>query len=702
MPKDPHAEPQSTPDATTGQETTNEEQPAPPSETVDALAPDETHAVSAQPEPSSEPTPPIESVAAEASVTVEHHVQVPVEHTEPVSTEHSEPVVVEHAEPHEEEVQVILTPEAIEEVEAEPEEDYSQLSQEDLAVRMENFSREAEVNSVKNRVHSVREVFYSLFNQERDTALAAFLEAGGERADFEYKSPVEERFTVAYKLYQKRRSEYVLGQEKLRADNLKQKHDILTQMKNILQKEEDMSKAFNDFHELQARWRGIGPVPPQHVNDLWMTYKLYTDRFYEFIRLNRELQDLEMKKNLEMKMQLCERAEELLLEPSLNKALQEVQLLQQKWREIGSVPREKRTEIWLRFKAAADKVYENKREYLDSQKKVFESNYNAKSALITQAEELVNRTVDRHQQWQDNLKQLLELQAEWRKIGPAGKEHNDSVWQKFKGLSDQFFKRKDEFYKNRKKEYAANLQAKTELCIQAEALIDSLDWKATSQEMARLQQEWKKIGPAGDKNEKIWQRFRAAADSFYNRKNEHFAGQDEAQAVNLGLKNELIGEVERYERPGDPSEAIEQLKAFQRKFTEIGLVPFKQKEDIQQRFRAAIQVHFDALKSTPEYRQSIRRSEPGNRSENRPRPAGARMNHPRQPQEAEGSDEQRNLMSRMNKLNGEVQLWENNLGFFANSKNASALKQEYEQKIQAARDEINKLKAKLQELKNPS
>jgi len=253
MPKDPHAEPQSTPDATTGQETTNEEQPAPPSETVDALAPDETHAVSAQPEPSSEPTPPIESVAAEASVTVEHHVQVPVEHTEPVSTEHSEPVVVEHAEPHEEEVQVILTPEAIEEVEAEPEEDYSQLSQEDLAVRMENFSREAEVNSVKNRVHSVREVFYSLFNQERDTALAAFLEAGGERADFEYKSPVEERFTVAYKLYQKRRSEYVLGQEKLRADNLKQKHDILTQMKSILQKEEDMSKAFNDFHELQAR-----------------------------------------------------------------------------------------------------------------------------------------------------------------------------------------------------------------------------------------------------------------------------------------------------------------------------------------------------------------------------------------------------------------------------------------------------------------
>ena len=596
----------------------------------------------------------------------------------------------------------MIIPEAVEEVEAEPEEDYSQLSQEDLAVRMENFSKEQEVNAVKNRVQAVREAFYSLYNHDRDTALAAFLEAGGERADFEYKTPVEERFSSAYKHYQKRRSEFVLGQEKLRAENLNHKHEILRQMKNILQKEEDMSKAFNDFHELQAKWRGIGPVPPQHVNDLWMTYKLYTDRFYEFIRLNRELQDLEMKKNLEMKMQLCERAEELLLEPSLNKALQEVQQLQQKWREIGSVPREKRTEIWLRFKAAADKVYENKREYLDSQKQVFETNYNAKTALITRAEELLNRPVDRHQQWQENLKELLELQVEWRKIGPAGKEHNDAVWQKFKGLSDQFFKRKDEFYKNRKKEYAANLQAKTELCIQAEGLMDSQDWKATSQEMVRLQQEWKKIGPAGDKNEKIWQRFKTACDSFYSRKNEHFAGQDEAQSANLTLKNELIAEVERFERPGDASEAIEQLKAFQRRFMEIGLVPFKQKEDVQQRFRNAVQVHFDALKASPEYRQSFRRTDNGPRSDNRGRSAGPRMNPSRGPQEAEGNDEQRNLMNRMSKLSGEVQLWENNLGFFANSKNASALKQEYEQKIQAAKDEITKLKAKLMELRNPT
>jgi hypothetical protein len=391
---------------------------------------------------------------------------------------------------------------------------------------------------------------------------------------------------------------------------------------------------------------------------------------------------------------LCERAEELLLEPSLNKALQEIQALQHKWREIGAVPREKRTEIWVRFKATVDKIYDNKRSYLDSQKKVFDENLAAKNVLITKAEEIINGSFEKHTQWQEGLKHLLDLQTEWRKIGPAGKEHNDAVWAKFKGTCDQFFRKKDEFYKRKKQEYAANLQKKTELCIQAEALRESNDWKATSNELIRLQQEWKTVGPAGDKNEKVWQRFKTACDAFFQRKSAHFSDQDQAQSGNLDLKNALISEVEQFVLPADPSEAIDQLKSFQRRFTEIGLVPLKQKEDIQQRFRAAVQGHFDALKAKPEYRQSFRqrqdRSERPERQERAYRPQ----------QETGGNDEQRNLMTKMSKLSGEVQLWENNLGFFANSKNASALKQEYESKIQQAKDEISRLKARLQELKS--
>lgn len=583
-----------------------------------------------------------------------------------------------------------------EELEAEPEESFGQMTKEELVLRMEAFSKENDVNTVKNRVQAAKDAFQALFNQERDVAFSAFIESGGVKEEFDYRDALEEKFFDAYKHYQKRRSDFQQSQEKIRTENLRQKNEILQQMKNILQKEEDMSKAFNEFHDLQAKWRNIGPVPTQNVNDLWMTYKLYSDRFYEFIRLNRELQDLEMKKNLEMKMQLCERAEELLLEPSLNKALQEIQALQHKWREIGAVPREKRTEIWVRFKATVDKIYDNKRSYLDSQKKVFDENLAAKNALIGKAEEIINAPFEKHTQWQEGLKHLLDLQTEWRKIGPAGKEHNDAVWAKFKGTCDQFFRKKDEFYKRKKQEYAANLQKKTELCIQAEALRESNDWKATSNELIRLQQEWKTVGPAGDKNEKVWQRFKTACDAFFQRKSSHFSDQDQAQAGNLDLKNALISEVEQFVLPADPSEAIDQLKSFQRRFTEIGLVPLKQKEDIQQRFRAAVQVHFDALKAKPEYRQSFRQ-----RQDRPERPERQERSYRPQP-ETGGNDEQRNLMTKMSKLSGEVQLWENNLGFFANSKNASALKQEYESKIQQAKDEISRLKARLQELKSAS
>lgn len=625
------------------------------------------------------------------------------ESSEVVST--AEAVVSENTEVHEEEsihLSAVAESTDQEEVEAEPAEDFGNMGKEELVARMEAFSREQDVNAVKNRVQAAREVFQQIFNLERDAALAAFLEKGGVKEEFDYKDALEEKFFNAYKHFQKRRSDFVLGQEKIRAENLRLKNEVLQQMKNILQKEEDMSKAFNEFHDLQAKWRSIGPVPPKHMNDLWMTYKLYSDRFFEFIKLNRELQDLEMKKNLEMKMQLCERAEELLLEPSLNKALQEIQGLQVKWREIGAVPREKRTEIWVRFKAAADKIFENKRSYLDSQKEVFEANLKAKQDLIAKAEEILNENPDRHTSWQEGLQRLLSLQTEWRKIGPAGKEHNDEVWTRFKGFCDQFFRNKDNFYKAKKQEYAANLQKKTDLCVQAEALQESNDWKTTANDLIRLQQEWKQIGPAGDKNEKVWQRFKTACDAFFQRKSAHFADQDQAQEVNLGHKNALITEVEQYALPSDPNEALEQLKSFQRRFTEIGLVPHKQKDDIQQRFRTAIQLHFDALKATPEYRQSARERSPRpdfkERSDRAPRGAG--FDRVPRPGAAPESEEHRNLMNKMSKLNGEVQVWENNLGFFANSKNASALRQEYESRIQQARDEIKKIKDRLQELRN--
>ena len=596
---------------------------------------------------------------------------------------------------HEEEkhLDVLAHPEELE-TESEPLEHFGQLSKDELLLRMESFSQENDVNTVRNRVQAAKDAFQSIVQHEKDIQLAAFLENGGVKEDFEAKpDPVEEKFFDLHKKYQKRRNDFVQSQEKIRQDNFRAKQEILQQMKNILQQEEDMSKAFNEFHNLQARWRSTGPVPSQSVNDLWMTYKLYSDRFYEFIKINRELQDLEMKKNLEMKLQLCERAEELLLEPSLNKALQEGQALQHKWREIGAVPREKRTEIWLRFKGVLDKIFEQKRHYLDNQKQLFEQNLKLKTELCEKSEEVIKGVFDKHTDWQEGLKKILELQTEWRKIGPAGKDQNDVIWHRFKASCDQFFKNKDQFYKRRKQEYAANLQQKTELCIQAEALKESEDWKTTTNELVRLQQEWKKIGPAGDKNEKIWQRFKTACDAFFHRKSEHFADQGSQQEENLKQKDALIQEVTTYQLQGDAQESLEQLKDFQRRFTGIGLVPLAKKDDIQTRFRNAIQEHFDALKSSPGYRRPAGGPRHGN---DRPR----ERQHFASSSQPQGSEEQRSLMNKVSKLSSEVSTLENNLGFFANSKNASALRQEYEQKIQQAKDEIAKLKSRLAELRN--
>ena len=641
-----------------------------------------------------------EVVTAEIHHEEEKQLQeIASENIEPATAEelHAEVVTAEIHQEEEKHLQEIA-PEIHEEMEAEPIEDFGQLSKEELCAKMEAFSNEKDVNVVKNRAQAARDAFQAIFNQERDSSLAKFIEDGGIKEEFDYQDPLEAKFFDAYKSFNKRRSEFVLGQEKIRQGNLKLKNDILQQMKTILQKEEDLSKAFNEFHDLQAKWRSVGPVPPQNVNDLWMTYKLYSDRFYEFIKLNRELQDLEMKKNLEMKLHLCEKAEEMFLESSLNKALLEIQSLQHKWREIGAVPREKRTEVWIRFKAAVDKIYDNKRTYLDGQRQHFESNLAGKTALLEKASAIIAEKMEKHTQWQEGLQRLLELQTEWRKIGPTPKENNESIWQQFKSTCDQFFKNKDNYYKAKKQEYATNLQSKTELCNQAEVLKESSDWKATTQELIRLQQEWKKIGPAGDKNEKIWQRFKVVCDEFFARKTANFAAQDLSQGDNLIKKNELIGLVEKFEMPTDPNEALEQLKAFQRSFTEIGLVPLKEKDGIQNRFRSAIQVHFDTLKSKPEYRQSYKprgeRPERSERPERQDRPARSTQ------QSGGGDDEQRNLRSKVEKLNSEVQVWENNLGFFANSKNANALKEEYEQKIQQAKDEIGKLKSRMAQLRN--
>jgi len=582
---------------------------------------------------------------------------------------------------------VQITEEQIEELEPEPLENFSGYTKEELTKRMEELCVETDLNSIRNKVAQAREAFNAIVAHEKATALSLHLEEGKNAEEFEhFPDGMEERFRKAYSKYSKLKADFILGQEKIREENLKTKKEILLLMKNLIQNENNMGKAFNEFHELQARWRNTGAVPQGNVQELWMNFKLYVDRFYDFIKINRELQALDQKKNLEMKLHLCELAEGLILETKLNKAMNEAIGLQNKWKETGFVSKELGNELWTRFRNALDKVFENKKQYLEELEKKHAANYEAKVKLCEQLEAFAESNYEQHQQWQDAQKNMMELQNEWKKIGPSSKATNDVVWKRFRTGTDNFFKVKDEFYKKKKSEFAVNLQAKTEICIQAEGLQENSDWKATTDELIRLQNEWKKYGQVGsnEKNQKLWLRFKAACDVFFNRKKENFASKDAEQEQNLNKKMDLISRVENFVVNKEDAEGnLEQLKSFQREWSELGMVPLKKKEVVWDKFREAIKIHFDALQVRPDFRAGATYST--ERSSSAAKPNG-------------GSE--RDITNKMNKLKDEVMQLENNIEFFAKSKGPNLIKQEYEKKIQASKDEIAKLKAKLKEIKN--
>lgn len=583
----------------------------------------------------------------------------------------------------------VLTDEVHEEEEADVQEDYSTYSREDLIALLEKYVNELEVPRFKARIAGIRDFLGQSFTSENELALARFIEEGGNKDDFKPAAdPIEERFHQAIKRFYKKRTEYQEKQEKQKTENLHAKNEILQHLKDIIQNEENMNKAFDRFHELQAKWRAVGPVPAANVRDLQMTYKFLIDKFYDFIKINRELQDLDQRRNLETKLSICEQADELLLEPSLNIAFRKLHLLQDKWRETGPVPRDKKNDIWDRFKATCDKLFEKRKELIAQSDEKRAQNLAGKTALCEQVEAFKTDDTWKHKEWQEGTAKIGELQAAWKKIGPADKKVNDEIWNRFKSACDAFYKAKNDFYHKRKQEFANNLQMKTELCIQAEALQNSNDWKTTTAELIRLQQEWKKTGPVGEKHsDKIWKRFRTACDAFFNHKTEHFSVMDKEHDENLVKKMALIEEIENYQLNEDYATSFEELKTFQRRWSELGMVPLNKKEEVMKRYKTAIDGHFDKLKVSSNDRQKMRYQQ-----------KLEHIRHSDNPRKMD--DERRSLLNKISELKNEVQVWENNIGFFAKSKNAEKLKSEFEEKIKNAKEEINKLKGKLEMVKD--
>lgn len=562
-----------------------------------------------------------------------------------------------------------------EEKESTEEVDYTTYSKEELISELKSLLEKDDIIERKDQVELIKTHFYKKHNAENTEKRKEFLENGGDVAEYKIEQdPLEDELKELYKEFKSKKAKHNQEIEQQKQENLKKKYNIIDQIQKLTESKESLNQTFHDFKELQQEWREAGPVPQSEIKNLWQTYNYQIEKFYDYIKINKELRDLDFKKNLELKMGLCEKAEELLLESNIVKAFRELQKYHAQWREIGPVPHEKREELWERFKEATNKINKKHQEYFESRKKEEKNNLKAKILLCEKAEELSNVDIKSHREWEAKSKEVIELQKIWKLIGFVPKKESNKIYDRFREACDEFFNKKREFYAKTKAEQETNLQLKTELCIQAEALSDSTEWKKTTEEYIKIQKDWKTIGPVARRHsDAIWKRFRTACNKFFERKNEHFSNIDAEQDKNLELKQALIEKIKSFESIDDAEANLNALKSFQKEWTQIGYVPIKKKDEVQKAFRQAINSQFEKLNIDERKRSELKFANKLKSLQSSPK-ANSKMRFERE-----------KLINQLERIRSDIQLWENNIGFFAKSKNAESLIQDVKKKISSAK-----------------
>ena len=481
---------------------------------------------------------------------------------------------------------------------------------------------------------------------------------------------IEAGFKSLYVDYKKERAEYNKQQDALREENLAAKQAIIEELKALVEDPGDMKDAFPKFRDIQNRWREVGPVPQQNFRDINDTYQLHITKFYDLVDINRELRDLDFKKNLEAKTAFCEQAEALAENENVVESFKELQKLHEQWKDLGPVAKEYRDEIWERFRAATSVINKRYQAHFEGLKEQQVKNLQAKTALCEQVEAIAEKEITSSTQWNTLSKEIEEIQAKWKTIGFATRKDNQKIYDRFRAACDKFFERKRASLTEFKDSMNANLEKKMAIIEEAESLKTSTDWKATTDRLIELQKQWKEIGAVPrKKSEQIWKRFRAACDEFFTARDNRPAGQGNLSA-NLAAKQALIEEIKAYE--GDESAAAE----FAKKWNEIGFVPFKEKDAVNAAYREAMAEKFPGFGGRGQRRQG-----------------GSQR-----PSTGKPLSEKDKLKEQFNALQQEIQTYENNIGFFSLSKGAEKLKAQMQEKIDAAKERLDALKVKIRDL----
>ncbi len=552
-------------------------------------------------------------------------------------------------------------------------------TKEEVIERLSEIDNDA-CNADKQEIDLLKQTFYKLHKAEQEAARKAFEEQGGKPEEFAPAAdPLENKFKEIMSSIKEKRSEMAAEAEREKEDNLAKKLQILDKMKDLIENSDDTGKIYNEFKELQQQWNDIKQVPIGKVNELWKSYQLYTEKFYDMVKLNNEFREYDFKKNLEQKTKLCEAAEKLAAEDDVVSAFHQLQNLHQEFRNIGPVAKELRESIWARFKAASTAINRRHQQHFEELKEKEQNNLDQKTVICEIAEAMEYDTFKTFADWEDKTKEILALQAKWKTIGYAPQKMNVKIFERFRAACDEFFKRKAAFYKDIKNSMAENLEKKKALCEKAEALKDSTDWKATADILTKLQKEWKTIGPVSKKHsDAVWKRFIGACDHFFAQKNKANSSQRSVESDNMAKKENIISQLHEIEKAGNEDESVaDKIRGLIKEWNGIGHVPFKEKDRIYNDFHSTVDRLFAKLNITASEKKLS--SFKSNLS------SGNNLYRDRE-----------KLVRTYEGLKNDIQTYENNLGFLTSaSKKGNSLVQDIQRKIERLKGDMELVTKKI-------
>ena len=564
-----------------------------------------------------------------------------------------------------------------------PVEPVQKLTKEEILAKLKEVVADVE-NVAKPEIDGLKQSFYKLHNAEQDAARKLFIENGGAAENFVPQTDcVEEEFKNIMSVIKEKRSALTAELEKQKEMNLQVKLSIIEELKELVESPDDANKSYTEFKKLQQQWNEVKLVPQAKVNELWKNYQLYVEKFYDLLKLNNEFREYDFKKNLEIKTHLCEAAEKLADEEDVVSAFHQLQKLHQEFRDTGPVAKELRDEIWARFKAASTTVNRRHQQHFEALKEVEQHNLDQKTVICEIIEAIDYKELTNFASWESKTQEVIALQNKWKTIGFAPQKMNVKIFERFRKACDEFFRRKGEFFKSLKEGMNENLEKKRALCEKAEALKDSTDWKATADELTKLQKEWKTIGPVAKKySDAVWKRFISACDYFFEQKNKATSSQRSVEQENLEKKKAIIEKLNVIDDQMDTEEATQLVRDLMKEWNGVGHVPFKEKDRIYKQYHSQVDKLFERFnisasnKKLSNFKSTISSIQEGS------------------PQAL--YREREKLVRAFDNMKNELQTYENNLGFLTtSSKKGNSLLTEINRKVEKLKADIELVKEKI-------